>query len=74
MPDCAGCGVQTGLTGAPSTPPTAHSMWGHRAEGAECTYRTPLAVLTLLVRVVTSISFISGASYAFPSGLDMELR
>jgi len=30
-------------------------------------------VLRLLVRVVTSISFISGASYAFPSGLGVEM-
>ncbi len=36
-PGWAGCGVQSSDTAAPSTPPTAHSMCGQRAEGAECT-------------------------------------
>jgi hypothetical protein len=42
-------------------------MCGHNADGAEWTYRTPLVAAA--VRVVTVTSFISGARYAFPSGL-----
>jgi len=49
-------------------------MCGHSADGAEWTYKTPRVALRLLVRVVTSVSFICGASYAFPSGLDMTTK
>ena len=53
----------------PSTPPTAHSMCGHSADGAEWTYRIPRVALRVAVRAVTVTSFVSGARCAFPSGL-----
>ncbi|GAA2143507.1 hypothetical protein GCM10009844_15960 [Nocardioides koreensis] len=74
MPAWAGCGVQSRLTGVPRTPPTAHSMCGHSADGAEWTYRTPLVAVRVAVRAVTVTSFISGARYAFPSGLSVEIE
>jgi hypothetical protein len=36
-PAWAAWGVHSRLTALPSTPPAAHSMWGHSADGAEWT-------------------------------------
>jgi hypothetical protein len=47
-------------------------MCGHSADGAEWTKRIPLVPapsVRVAVRAVTVTSFISGVSYAFPSGL-----
>jgi len=47
-------------------------MCGHNADGAEWTKRIPLVPELfgrVAVRAVTVTSFISGVSYAFPSGL-----
>jgi hypothetical protein len=49
-------------------------MCGHSADGAEWTYRTPLVAVRVLVRAVTVTSSISGASYAFPSGLGAQMN
>ena len=37
VPAWAPCGVHSRLTALPSTPPAAHSMCGHSADGAEWT-------------------------------------
>src|SRR4029079_16116230 len=62
----AGCTVQSKLTDMPSTPPTAHSTCGHRADGAEWTYMTP----RVAERVTVTSCFSPASRNAFPSGLE----
>jgi hypothetical protein len=53
-------------------------MWGHSADGAEWTKSTPRVVLvtsgpSIMRGPYISVSFVLGASYAFPSGLDQTI-
>src|SRR4051812_29297871 len=59
-PGATGWDSQSRRTGTPRTPASAHSTWGRKAGGHECTNSTPRAVT--LTSVVSRIGF--------PTGLD----
>jgi hypothetical protein len=50
----------------PKTPPTAHSMWGHSADGVEWMYKTPRVVLMVDPPDLTLAVLTSGLRAAFP--------